>query len=458
MKHALAVLLATGFAAASLTSMISICMAQTLDEFAFALPVEGTGGDAFYRVAITQPVYEATAFADLRDLRVFNGNDEAVPYAFRPVEQRSQQPEPVSLPFFPLRGPRDARAEDLDLSVGRSGDKVSVRLRGRGDPGAQKVLLGYLIDASELKTPLSGLAVAWGTAAPDQLTSVRIEAGDDLKHWATLVTDAPLGGVSHAGQRLERNTIEYRKQQAKYLRLTWLDVDRAIELKSVRGLVPEQWEQPDRMWKEIAATPDPGSPGDFLFDLEGRFPIDRLEFRLPQENTVIPVQVYSRNDPKDKWMSVAATVAYRLKQDGRELASPALVLGTNTQRYWMLRVNTKAGGIGAGALGMKAGWTPRELVFNARGSGPFRIAYGNARAEPGALPLETLVPGLRTDHEPKIALATTGAPQKLAGMAATAPRIDARKWALWAALAAGVAVLAWMAWKLSAQMKSSEPQ
>ena len=449
MRRALAVLLA----AASFSSH-----AQKLEEFAFALPVEGTGGDAFYRVVITQPVYEAAAFADLRDLRVFNGNDEAVPYAFRAVEQRSQKPDPVSLPFFPLRGPRDARVEDLDVSVGRSGDKVSVRLHTRGDSGARKVLLGYLIDASELNTPLSGLSVIWAAAAPDELTSVRLETGDDLKHWTTLVLDAPLGGMSHAGQRLERNTIEYRRQQAKYLRLTWVDADRAIDLKGIRGLVPEQWEQPDRVWKEIAATPDAANAGDFLLDLGGRFPIDRLEFKLPQKNTVTPVQIFSRNDPKDKWMSVASAAAYRLTQDGRELVSPALALGTNTHRYWLLRVNTKAGGTGAGAPGVRVGWTPRELIFNARGTGPFRIAYGNARAEPGSLPLEILVPGMRTEHEPKIALASTAAPQKLAGAAATAPGFGARKWALWAALLAGVALLAWMAWRLMAQMQGSEKQ
>jgi len=278
---------------------------QKPDEFAYSIPVEGTGGDAFYRIAIPQSVYEATAFSDLRDLRVFNGSGEPVPHAFRSIAMVSQKPEPVSLPFFPLRGPRDARAEDLDLNVVRSGGKVSVTLHVRGDSGAQKVLLGFLVDASALRAPLSGLLVGWGPAGAEQLTSVRIEASDDLKHWTTLVSDAPLGGLSHAGQRLERNTIEYRSREAKYLRLTWLDAGKAIEVNAVRGLVPEQWQPPERMWKEVTAKPDAATPGDYQFDLEGRFPIDRLELTLPQENTVVPVQVFSRSDPKDKWIAVA---------------------------------------------------------------------------------------------------------------------------------------------------------
>ena len=430
-------------------------VAQKPGEFAYSIPIEGTGGDAFYRIAIPQPVYEATAFPDLRDLRVFNGGGEPVPYAFRAIALVSQKPEPVSLPFFPLRGPRDARAEDLDLNVARSGGKVNVTLHVRGDSGAQKVLLGFLVDASALKAPLSGLLIGWGPAGVAQLTSARVEASDDLRRWTTLVGDAPLGGLSHAGQHLERNTIEFRSHEAKYLRLTWLDTDKAIEVDAVHGLVPEQWQPPERMWKEVTAMPDSGNPGEFQFDLAGRFPIDRLEFRLPQENTVVPVQVLSRNDPEGKWMPVAATVAYRLKQDGRDLASPPLVLGPNMNRYWLLRIDMKSGGIGAGTLVVRAGWTPRELIFNARGSGPFHLAYGSARAESGALPLETMVPDLRADRAPRIALVVTGVPAEVAGRSAMSPALDTRAWGLWAALAAGVAVLAWMAWSLSSQMQKS---
>lgn len=447
MKHVLVLLLAGSSVAA---------IAQSIDEFASALPIEGTTGEPFYRLTVPQPVYEGAAFADLRDLRVFNGGDEMVPHAFRTLAPRSQKPGPVSLPLFPLRAPGDAGADDLDLSVDRSGGKTSVRLNVRGNPGGKTILRGYLIDASKVKTPLSGLRFSWGAAGASRLTSLRVEAGSDLKHWTSLVADAPVGGLSHGGQRLERDTVEFRQQQADYLRITWIEPDSAIELAGVHGLVPEQWEQVDRMWKDVTAQPDATTAGDYPFDLGGRFPVDRLAFRLPQENTVVPVQVLSRNDAKDKWAHVASTVAYRIRQDGREVASPPLAVGPNQHRYWLLRVNTKAGGIGAGDVGVRAGWSPRELVFNARGNAPFRLAYGNPRAGSNALGVETLIPGLRTDQEPKIALVATGAPEKLAGRQASfLSPAERKKWGLWAALAAGVAVLAWMAWQLSSQMQKA---
>ena len=432
---------------------LSAAAAESPGDFAFAVPIQGLGADALHRVAIPQAVYESAAFSDLRDLRVFNGAGEMVPYAFRPVDRISEKPAPVTLPIFPLRGPRDARSDELDLSFDKSAGKVSVRLSSRGPTAGPQALLGYLIDASSLKTALNGIEVNWGKATADRLVSARLEAGDDLKHWTTLAADAPLGGLSHAGQRLQRNAIEHRSVKSKYLRLMWTDPAQAIALKSIVGLSPEQYAQPERSWKEVVATPDAAKPGEYLADLGGRFPLDRLALRLPQENTIVPAQFLSRGKPEDTWMPVTRAVVYRLKQGGRELVSPEISIGMNTHRYWLLRVDPAAGGIGSGLLMVRAGWTPREIVFTARGTGPFRLAYGNSRAHSGSLGIESLVPGWRTDQEPQMSVASTGTVQKLAGEAAARPRADLKKWALWSALLAGVAVLAWMAWRLTKQMQ-----
>ena len=432
---------------------LSAAAAESPGDFAFAVPIEGLGADALHRVAIPQAVYESAAFSDLRDLRVFNGAGEVVPFAFRPVDRISEKPAPVTLPIFPLRGPRDARSEDLDLIFDKSAGKVSVRLSSRGATAGPATLLGYLIDASALKTALNGIEVDWGKAAAEGLVSARLEAGDDLKHWTILAADAPLGALAHHGRRLERKTIEYRSLKAKYLRLMWTEPAQAIELKAIEGLSPERHAQPERSWKEVVATPDATKPGEYLADLGGRFPVDRLALRLPQENTIVPVRLLSRAKSEDRWTPVTHAVAYRLNQNGRELVSPDIAIGVNSHRYWLLRVDPAAGGIGSGSLIVKAGWTPREIVFTARGTGPFRLTYGNSTAQAGSLRIETLVPGWRTDQEPQMAVASTGPVQKLAGEAAARPRADLKKWGLWSALFAGVAVLAWMAWRLTKQMQ-----
>ena len=439
------------FAALAVSSFSAA--AQSPSDFAFAVPIEGLGGDALHRVAIPPAVYEMSAYPDLRDLRVFNGAGEVVPFAFRPVETAMQRQPAVDLPIFPLRGPRDASTDDLDLSFDRSAGRVSVRLRSRDARPGAPVLLGFLIDASALKTPLMRIDVDWGAHGVDRMVSARLEAGEDLKHWSTLVADAPLGAISHAGRRLERKAIEFRGQQAKYLRLMWNDPAQALALTRVEGLPTEKYSSPPRAWKQVTATPVAGKPGDYEFDMGGHFPLERLAFELPQENTVVPVRILSRARPADPWRPVTRAVLYRLRQNGRELVSPEIAIGLNAHRDWMLSIDAASGGLGAGNLIVRAGWTPREIVFIARGAPPFRLAYGNARAQTGSLGVDVLVPGWRTQQEPVMAIAHTGPAQAIAGAAAARPRSDFKKAALWAALVAGVAALAWMAWRLSKQMQ-----
>lgn len=448
------------FLAAFLLAGTSVAAAQSIDEFAFAVPIEGTAGEPFYRLIVPQPVYEGAAFADLRDLRVYNGADEPVPHALRAVAAASQKPAPVPLALFPLQGPGGTRAEDLDLEVDRTGGRLSVRMQSHGGadsrkPG-RKVLLGYLIDASKVDSPLAGLRFELGARGPTQLGNVRLETSSDLRAWTLLVSEAPLGRLVHDGRQLQRDVVEFSPRRVEYLRLTWRSPGDAVDIAGVQGLVPEQSTPVERMWKSVIATPVADAAGDYAFDLGGHFPLDRLALHLPQENTVVPVQVLARNDSRQKWMPVASTVAYRLRADGREVTSAPVALAPHARRHWLLRVDRKAGGIGAGNIEVRAGWLPRELVFNARGSAPFRLAYGNAHATATSLGVETLVPGWRTDEAPDIPLVATGATQKLPGTAAAglAPA-DRKKLGLWAALAAGVAVLAWMAWQLARQLNKS---
>jgi hypothetical protein len=105
-------------------------------------------------------------------------------------------------------------------------------------------------------------------------------------------------------------------------------------------------------------------------------------------------------------------------------------------------------------------------VFAARGEAPFQLAYGSRDAKPAAFGIATLVPGYKDEATldlrsaqpaakpaaPAIGAARTAAPQALGGAAATRERIDWKRWALWASLVLGVAVLGLMAFRLGRQM------
>jgi hypothetical protein len=430
--------------------------AESPSDFAFALAIEGVGGDALYRVAVPPRAHESAAFADLRDMRVFNGAGEVVPHAFAPVAPAAHRPAPVGLPFFPVRGPRGARADDLNLALESSGGKVNLRVKLRDGAAAPTVLLGYLVDASALEQTLSAVQLEWGDLPAGYVGALRVEASDDLRHWETLADRAPIVSLTHGGHRLEQKTVGFRPRRAKYLRLSWGAEPAPMEVTGVTGIPVEEWQAPARVWKQVAAPPDPRRAGDYPADLGGALPVDRVMIRLPQDNAVAPIRIFVRDQPADEWRQMTSTVAYRLRQGEAAIASPEIAVTPTAHRYWLLRVDQKGGGVGEGAIQLDVGWIAREIVFAARGAGPFILAVGNGRAQSNALAIETLVPGWGSQSAPRVAVAAIGKVEPLAGEAAARRRIDMKKVGLWAALFAGVALLGFMAWRLSRQLQHAK--
>jgi hypothetical protein len=197
--------------------------------------------------------------------------------------------------------------------------------------------------------------------------------------------------------------------------------------------------------------------GEYEFDLGGSFPIDRVAIDLPEINAVVPAELLARATHEQPWRPVATLVAYRLRQESGEVsAAPTPVSGAG-MRYWLLRIDPKSGGIGRGQPRLRAGWAPQEIVFAARGAGPFVIAYGNPSATSSALPISTLVPGYVAAPADALAaagVARPGASAPLGGVARLRPARDLRRATLWGVLVLGVVVLAWMAWRLSKQVQS----
>ena len=77
--------------------------------------------------------------------------------------------------------------------------------------------------------------------------------------------------------------------------------------------------------------------------------------------------------------------AYRLTRGNSEFVSDDIPVRSNAERYWLVRVDPKGGGAGAGELRLDIGWVPQEVVFAARGRGPFALAFGNASAKKPAV-------------------------------------------------------------------------
>lgn len=450
--------------------------AERPTDFAYGAALEADGSEALYEVILPAALYRGMARSDLGDVRVFNGADEIVPYALRPRRTTSADaPAPLALTLFPLKAQTGASIEGLSISVRRSaGGAASINvITSSGGSGGEKRTVGYLVDLSAQERALRHIEFDWLAVADGYAGKLRIDASDDLTSWRTLVAAAPLVSLEVAGQKLEQKRVELPRYKVKYLRLSWLPQAGGTappELLSARGEPASQSVEANREWGKAAAAKGE-KPGEFVYDMRGHFPVDRVRLDLPEPNTVVQVELLARDRADQPWRFVARGVAYRLRQGGGEIASPELMLATTTDRYWLLRIDQRGGGVGSGAPGLEAGWVPQRLVFAARGKPPFQLAYGNREAKPASLAISTLIPGYKEDSDAAIRSAKPAAQQtvnvksaqalaqqELGGEARREAAVDWKRWSLWAALILGVLILGAMAWRLTRQLNMQDAQ
>lgn len=431
--------------------------AERAQDFDYSAPISAEAAASHYRVTLPTEAYRGAARRDLGDVRIFNAAGESVPYAFAPRELPRPRAMVQSVRIFPLYGDEAKGLEGTTVRVACSarGSVLSVTVSEQPAPSRRR-LLGYLLDPGETRIPKDALVLDWDTAEGFSGHAL-VEGTDDFKQWQSVATNAPILALQHEGASLERSRVELGGTRARYLRLALTGVPRRFTLKQVRVELRPETLQPMRAWLTVTGVAGKAN-GEWLFDSGGHFPVDRVRLQLPEPNTVVQMQLLTRERVDDRWRPAASGIAYRLSGDAGDVVSPELHASSNSDRYWMLRVDQKGGGLGAGEVRLEIGWLPHELVFAARGTPPFTLAYGSDKVKPGAAPLALVLPQRPDGSTPSAPAAAVGAvvaradtsfaAQPLRFVRELTERRDVRKWLLWSALVAGVLVLAGMALRL----------
>jgi hypothetical protein len=436
-------------------------LAQSPAEFRSNAEVTPTTRDALHRFTLPVEAYR-DARRDLADLRVFNSQGETVPFAIAgEADQAREAPATAALAQFPVFGaPAGAQASNLDVSVRTRPDGTVISVRQRSRPAPEQRPVAWLLDASAVRSPLHALILDWEAGRGAEIVRVGIEASDDLKSWQTIASQAVLVRVEQGGQVLSQPRVEFARRTAKYLRVT--GASQAFQLKSARaemggGVLPLPREK--RTYTATAGA----KPGEYAFDLGARLPVESVRVAFAVPNSVAPVDILSRDVESAEWRFVASGTFYRLTREGAELESPALDIGRRADRYWMLRIDPRSGGVGASPPSLEVAWRAAQVVFVARGEPPFRVAFGSlgaARTDATrtALPVSSLIPGYERNEEHKLPAAVVGAVQTVAVSGESWRKIvgdvSPRKLGLWSVLLLGVAFLGFMAWRLSRQMQA----
>ncbi len=436
--------------------------------FAHQTPIGLTGSGPFYQLVLPMAVYLGLQRNDLGDLRVFNAQGEVVPHALlRPATTSVTQARETPVPMFPILGSEDPQ-EALALEVRRSQDGTLVSLRTstvRTPPTG--VVRGAVLDSSRIQGDVRALRLSIG-AASTPFHALSVETSDDLQQWRVLKSDAQLVRLEHAGQRIEKTTVEWDSPAGKYLRLLWRAPEHAPAITGA-AVYTEQIavNRAPMLWSD-PLSPQAAQNDTYDYTLPGRLPLEQLRIGLAEPNTLVPVHLQrfvpgtSRRRHPDTWSSLTRTVVFRLDSPQGEVTSPDIAVNYPALDRLRLVVDGRSGGLGDTPPTLRIGFVPHILVFLPRGAGPYTLAWGSATVKDAALPVSTLVPGYRPDQALIASPADLPSLDRNAvlprahGAAADTPTTRS-KGVLWAVLMAGLLVLAGMTFLLVRQIKQGGP-
>ncbi|MBP6383216.1 MAG: DUF3999 domain-containing protein [Pseudomonadales bacterium] len=423
----------------------------TPQQFAWRFAIEAPQQTPLQRLALDEALYASVARADLGDLRVFNADGEVLEHAIvAPRAPAASAREPVTLRLFPLRGEEPpAAGGSLRIRLDASGALLDL---SGASAGAQPVS-AYLLDAGTGHAAIATLRLAWGEDAPDFVSTVALESSTDLRAWRTVGT-ATVASLTHAGQRLARHEIALDTSPDRYLRLQWPAGGKGVELSGASALPQERTEPQARHWTRNVGSVVADAPHAVEFDARGWLPAERLRVAFAEPNSMATLRLLSRPSADAPWRERADALFYRLQVEGTELTSADVPVERRRDRYWRI----EARGSNGKAPTLELGWAPDELVFIARGRGPFLLAAGSARIAPAAQPVNRLLADLDdARRESLTGHARLGGRSSLAGPDALRPLpppVPWQRYLLWALLIGGVLVLLAMAVRLYRQMNA----
>lgn len=434
-----------------LTAFPALAASPVPTDFAWKSSLSFPSGGALYELNVPLSVYRVANSPVLADVCIFNGRGEVVPFSVTNPPQPPLQKR-IILPHFHLPD-KSVTGEQVSIHVHRSSGKIEMVSQGKADAP----IAAYLIDASSLSEPITSLELEWSDIPEGVNERVSVEASDDLDHWRP-VTTATLASLKRGDSRVEQKQISLSGLKTRYIRITQKGSRSVVVFTKVVAVLSAGSAEPARERLAVIVSPVPGKPGEYLFDISGNMPVDRLRVQLPDRNSLVRGIVSSRAKDGDPWVKRHEGVVYRIDTGDGELLSPELTIPASGDRYWSLKISEAGGGVGTAALGVDVAWVPHRLLFLPRGEAPFKLVFGSGRADTRNIrgtDLLTLLPATETDKT-KIVRAEAGTAVTLGGEAAMKTEFSAvtrKKLLLWGVLFVGVAVLGWMALRLGRQMK-----
>ncbi len=425
---------------------------ETPQDYAWGRALTTTESSPWYRVDLPVEVYQQSVWPDLRDVRIFNHQGERVPFTLETLKETQPAPKSMALRIFPLSTSPVEKLDEQGQRIWlRSPDGYQIKLEGSRIQGVgQSYLLALPDDASGVFT-VSQLKINWDKPATNWQGKATVYYSTDMQEWGLLQDDVPVMDVASGNDRLTLNQININLAMTtdgpRYLLVVFNTTQLPVTITGATVI-----ENSD---KDLAANVSLPAWGNRISTQEAQYqwsqpqPLSSIAVKLDEEG-VLPVEIAWRPSAESEWRPLAKEVLWQLNgQVSDDIASP----GELVQGIRLKAVNAHMPEAIPQVTGQRTG---QRLLFNAQGTGPFILAWGNKAAGKEAVTLDNLIPAaLRQQHSPDNlpeAVASDrvklGGEARLSATSAAELRSQWQIWLVWAALVLGVLALLWMALRI----------
>jgi hypothetical protein len=473
----------------ALAALCCAAAAQKPEQFALRAPLQLPAADGLHALELNEAVYRAARSPALADLRVFNAKGEALPLALLPplpAPDPKITATPVRLVALPAAAPaRDAMLQDFALRIEKDGARALIELNTLGAPAPKaEGAGGYLLDLRALvenrkvennKDLRGEIELNFASDAPDFTGRIELAGSDDLVNWRPLAS-GPLVSSRQFGDLFVRNRFAVNRPAA-FVRVSWSGAvaPTLTSAQFIKTAAP-----PAALARATLAVARADAARTYLVEVPIALPIERLILRAPRDNQSVAIRLSRYDDAEvlprvrvgagprrapERWIWVVPQMTvFKLNRDGVAIENPPLPFTWRTSKLRIELIGED--GFGDDLPIVEAEWRPARFALAARAPGPYVVAAGLTDAVAGpTLDLRNVLSaddpsGARLASALWVAssgAASTEAAPALTG--ATPPKPIAAtassRLLLWAVLVLAVLALAYMAWRLAAQMKQA---
>jgi Protein of unknown function (DUF3999) len=402
------------------------------DDFALKLSVEAAAG-AVQRVELPASALIAFQRSDRGDVRIFDANDRPLSLAL--IDDRSVGVTTTRLSPIPFTSQQQAGSDKpVSVRIERGGDRIAVDAgEAVGDPVENSVLL----DARRL----TGTAAAMRLDADipsGRPVSVSIAASADLKNWQPIAEPvlfrADASGPVVGADRIDLSGIAVARQ---YLKLSWTG---APDIQINGALISTTGGPTSPRVKVTAKLPKSSDPHRIDFALNGGNVPAAIRLTMTGRDGVLPLRLLGRNATDEPWSLLALASLRQGAGDAK------FELSGREQSHYRIEADQRSAGFSTPPA-VTLEYEPIALIAGFNGNAPYRLAVGNSAAQPAIFPIAELTDKPGPFPPAKLSANTAGQPATVALDAPDSGPTQRSLW-LWLSLLTGVAILAFVAYRL----------